>query len=175
MKYLSVFVLAFSFLISAHAASPHEQYESYMTQLVEHAKKHNTDYPFAAMIIETNSGKELCRGINNSSNNPIFHGEIDAINNCVAKFSNKEIDWSKLTLITTAEPCPMCQGAIIWSSIGQVVYGTSIEHLVSLGWHQIEINSNELTQRSNFNKPNIIAGVLAKETNKLFKDFNKSA
>lgn len=30
---------------------------------------------------------------------------------------------------TTAEPCPMCQAAILWSGIGTVVLGSSIRSL----------------------------------------------
>ena len=38
-----------------------------------------------------------------------------------------KFDPSQLVLYTTAEPCPMCQGAISWSGIGTVVSGTSIK------------------------------------------------
>lgn len=32
-----------------------------------------------------------------------------------------------LTLYTTAEPCMMCVGGILWSGIGRVVYGVATE------------------------------------------------
>jgi tRNA(adenine34) deaminase len=144
--------------------------EGKMEELIVYAKKKNPQFPFAAMIVETKSGKEVCRGINNSASNPTLHGEIAAINNCVNSHSRDELNWSNLTLITTAEPCPMCQGAIIWAGVERVVYGTSIQNLIDKGWRQIEINSEEVCSRSNFNKPKIIGGVLANKTDPLFMD-----
>lgn len=145
-------------------------YEEHMKALIADAKKYNPEYPFAAMIIDS-SGKEICRGVNHTSDNPTYHGEIDAINQCVKKHGNS-LDWSTLTLITTAEPCPMCQGAIIWSNIHRVVYGTSIDTLIKKGWRQIAIDSKALTEKSNFNHPEIIGNVLSSETDKLFKNYH---
>jgi tRNA(adenine34) deaminase len=38
-----------------------------------------------------------------------------------------------LVLYTTAESCPMCQAAILWSGIGTVVFGSSIRFLQQQG------------------------------------------
>ena len=145
-----------------------------MQDLISYAKEKNPQFPFAAMIIETDSGKEICRGINNSSSNPTLHGEIAVINNCVESYGNHNLNWPSLTLITTAEPCPMCQGAIIWSGIGKIVYGTSIKTLIKKGWRQINITSKEICERSNFNKPEVIGDVLNEQTDLLFIDRNKN-
>lgn len=147
--------------------------EKKMEELIIYAKEKNPQFPFAAMIIDTRSGAEICRGINNSSSNPTLHGEIAAINNCVNNVGRDNLDWPNLTLITTAEPCPMCQGAIIWAGIGTVVFGTSIQHLIEKGWRQIDIKSEEVCHKSNFNKPKIVGGVLAEVTDPLFVDRNK--
>jgi tRNA(Arg) A34 adenosine deaminase TadA len=69
---------------------------------------------------------------NKSAINPTFHGEIDAINQLV--LYNPGIDGNKLVLYTTAEPSPMCQGAILWTGIEMVVFGTSIRSLQKMGW-----------------------------------------
>jgi tRNA(adenine34) deaminase len=144
-------------------------FQQKMRELVVHAKGHNARYPFAAMIIDEDNN-EVCRGVNAAATSPILHGEIVTINNCVAKFGRQGIDWSKLTLITTAEPCPMCQGAIIWAGLKKVVFGTSIETLIKKGWHQIDIPSHEVSRRSNFIKPEVIGGVLKESTDALFID-----
>jgi tRNA(adenine34) deaminase len=146
--------------------------ESKMKELIADAKEKNPQFPFAAMIIETETGKEICRGVNNSSSNPTLHGEIATINNCVNSYGRENLNWPSLTLITTAEPCPMCQGAIIWAGFGRVVYGTSIARLIEKGWRQIDINSHEMCKRSTFNKPEIIGGILSEETDSLFIDRN---
>ncbi len=131
-----------------HSDSPfHSLLRLKMEELVVYAQEKNPQFPFAAMIIETESGKEICRGINRSSFNPTLHGEIAAINNCVDSYGRDNLDWPKLTLITTAEPCPMCQGAIIWTGFAKIAYGTSIKKLINKGWRQIDISAEELSQR----------------------------
>ena len=98
--------------------------------------------------------------------NPIWHGEIDAIN---ALFQTVHpIAGSELVLYTTAEPCPMCMSAILWSGIEMVVYGTSIRFLQKHGWRQIDLLAEELVSRSPAWKCTIISGVLEDECNALF-------
>lgn len=150
-----------------------DMYHQKMKELIVHAKQHNARYPFTAMIIDEQDD-EICRGVNAAAESPVFHGEIVALNNCLAKFGRRGIDWSKLTLITTAEPCPMCQGAIIWAGIKRVVYGTSIKTLIAKGWNQIDISAEEISKRSNFSQPEVIPNILCEETDALFQDFNSA-
>lgn len=165
-------LILIGFTSSLFANDVHLAYGKYMETLIEHAKKHSPEYPFAAMLINSQTGKELCRGVNRSHVNPTQHAVVEAINECTKKYGSS-IDWSALTLVATAEPCPMCQGAIIWSKIPLVVYGTSIKTLVNKGWDQIDIDSRILAHRSNFNQPQIVGNVHAHETDPLFRDYNK--
>ncbi len=146
-------------------------YEPQMRELIEHAKEHNAKYPFAAMVVDEH-GHELCRGINRSQDSPVLHGEIEAIQRCVDTHTNEKLQWSRYTLLTTAEPCPMCQGAILWAGIKRVVYGTSIEHLTEKGFGQIQLTSREVNRASDFHKTEIIGGVLEKQTDQLFRQQN---
>jgi len=75
----------------------------------------------------------------------------------------------RVALYTTAEPCPMCQGAVLWSGIGTVVYGTSIRFLQSQGWRQIDILAEEVVRRSPSWECTVIGGVLEQECNALFE------
>ena len=61
----------------------------------------------------------VAEGWNRSSVNPTWHGEIDAINRLID--GQAAFDGRKFALYTTAEPCPMCQGAILWMGIETVV------------------------------------------------------
>lgn len=140
--------------------------EYYMQRAITIAKN-NPDAPFAAVIVDNQTGKILAEGLNNSSMNPTFHGEIVAINNFMAK--HPEFDRSKLSLYTTAEPCPMCQSAIIWAKIPRVVFATSIDYLMSQGWNQITIRASEINNNSPFYKGTLKGGVLAEKTNILFQ------
>lgn len=147
------------------------KYSRYMRMLISMAKNHPNRAPFTAMIINEQSGKILCTGINNSTTNPVLHGEIAAINHCAEQ--QPTINWSQSTLITTAEPCPMCAGAIIWAGIPRIVYGTSIKTLIKKGWHQISIGATEVAARAPFSKTIIIGGVLRNETDPLFKTIKR--
>ena len=122
--------------------------------------------PFGAVIVNRNSGAIVAEGWNKTSTNPTWHGEIDAINRLV--LSEPEIDGNGLALYTTAEPCPMCQGAILWSGIEMVVFGTSIRFLQENGWRQIDISAGEVVRRSPAWRCEIVGGVLEEECNALF-------
>ena len=131
---------AFSSWILSHAAAFERQasashskgiqqstsHDDYMRQAIAMAQK-VPKFPFGAVIIRRTTGAIIAKGFNRSSENPTFHGEIDAINRCAAAHS--QIDWTELDLYTTAEPCPMCQSAIEWAGISTVYYGTSIPYL----------------------------------------------
>ena len=124
------------------------------------------DLPFGAVIVNRDSGLIVAEGWNKSSINPTWHGEIDAINQMAR--SNPEIDGIELVLYTTAEPCPMCQGAILWSGIETVVFGTSIRFLQQQGWRQIDILAEEVVRRSPTWKCKLVGGVLEDDCNALF-------
>jgi len=66
-------------------------------------------YPFGALLVDAKKKLVVAEGWNRSVKNPTWHGEMDAINNCSS--AHPGIDWTTLTLYTTAEPCAMCQGA----------------------------------------------------------------
>ena len=122
--------------------------------------------PFGAVLVERRSGKIIACGYNRSEENPVYHGEIVAINNCAA--NHPEMEWSGLDLYSTAEPCPMCQSAIEWAGISNVYFGTSSDYLKSCGWKQIDIPAQEVADRTPFRKTNITGGILEQRCNVLF-------
>lgn len=123
--------------------------------------------PFGAVIVDRRSGDVVCRGGNEShTGNRILHGEIVALMNCAAVEPTP--DWDHLSLYTTAEPCPMCASAIVWSQIPEVIYGTSIETLIKLGLNQIHLTSPALAAAAPFYKGAIIGGILESETDEVF-------
>ncbi len=152
--------------VDAHSANNRQSDEYYMQLALDMAKK-NLKAPFGAVIVDNTSGKILARGVNAVKSNPTYHGEIVAINNCAKKYP--QLDWSNVTLFTTAEPCPMCQSAIIWANIPRVVFASSIEHLSRSGWNQITVNASELNSKAPFYKGTITGGVLADKTDALFE------
>lgn len=125
------------------------------------------DLPFGAVIIDQDSGTILSEGWNKTSANPTWHGEIDAINKLAS--SGVAFKGKNLAMYTTAEPCPMCQGAILWTGIKTVVFGTSIRSLQRLGWRQIDILADEVVRRSPAWNCTLIGGVLERDCDALFQ------
>jgi len=127
----------------------------------------NASAPFAAVVVDVKTNQILVEGINRHRENPTWHGEIDAINRCASL--GCAVNWPGLRLYTTAEPCCMCQGAILWAGIPEVVFGTSILTLRQLGWKQIDIGAEEVVRRTPFAPCHLIGGVLEAECDLLFR------
>lgn len=124
------------------------------------------ELPFGAVIVHRRSGEIVAEGWNKAEINPTWHGEIDALNALYRR--GYGIDGSELALYTTAEPCPMCMGAILWSGIKLVVFGTSIRFLQEHGWRQIDILAEEIIRRAPDWECALVGGVLEPECNALF-------
>lgn len=137
----------------------------FMWQAVQLASS-NPQRPFAAVIVDRETGMIAASGINRVQDNPLWHAEVVAIDRLAdSTFSNVE----SLSMYSTAEPCPMCFSAILWTGISEVVYGTSISRLEELGWRQIPIDVEEISSRSPGFSCTIHGGVLREETDLLFE------
>ena len=139
-------------------------HEYYMTLAIEVACR-NPSAPFGSILFDLETNRVVAEGNNRTTSNPILHGEIDAINNYAEIGSN----WSKLRLYTTAEPCCMCQAAIAWTGIPEVVFGTSIQTLKQFGWNQFDLTAQQVSASANFASCNILGGILAHECDQLFQ------
>jgi tRNA(Arg) A34 adenosine deaminase TadA len=157
----SVAFLAASDLDPAERA----RHETHMAAAIDAAA--NADAPFGAVIVERDSGRTLCIGGNRGSEHPIYHGEIDAMLTCGREHPG--LDWSATALYTTAEPCPMCMAAAIWTGIPEVVYGTSIATLVELGAEQIGITALSVAGAAPAFAGRIVADVSRERTDPLFE------
>jgi tRNA(Arg) A34 adenosine deaminase TadA len=88
--------------------------------------------PFGAVVVK--HGKAIASGHNCvlKNNDSTCHGEIVAIRK--AEKVLQTFDLSDCELYTTAEPCPMCLGAILWANIGKVYYGCTVEDSEKIGF-----------------------------------------
>lgn len=141
------------------------EHEEYMRRAVEVARG-NPRAPFGTILVDVEENRQVAAGINRSTENPILHGEIDATNQYAQLNANR---WSHLRLYTTAEPCSMCQLAVIWSRISEVVFGTSIETLVELCWNQIDLKAVDVAEAASFGQCTIVGGVLVDVCDRLFE------
>lgn len=141
-------------------------HEAFMRRAIAMARR-NPRAPFGAVLVHRPSAEIVAEGVNRWQENPIWHGEVDAINRCAAERSG--VAWTELRLYTTAEPCCMCQAAILWAGIPEVFFGTSIGTLSRLGWKQIEITADEVARRTVFASCSLVGGVLEAECDALFQ------
>jgi tRNA(Arg) A34 adenosine deaminase TadA len=124
---------------------------------------------FAALIVDRQSGEIVCQGVGQHDENPILHGEIVALNAC-ARLRPK-VEWRDLALYTTAEPCPMCMSAIVWTRIPEVVYGTSVDELTRLGANQFRLDSVTVAAAAPFYSGRIVSGVLRQRSDPIYREW----
>ena len=88
--------------------------------------------PFGCVIVK--DGKIVGRGHNVvlKNHDSTAHGEVTAIRNAERRLDT--FDLSGCELYTTAEPCPMCLGAILWANIEKVYYGCTIADTAQIGF-----------------------------------------
>ena len=138
----------------------------FMAKTIEIASS-NPIAPYGAIIVYEDR-EILLQSVNSAHNNPLMHGELSVIHTL---FSDKGFsgDCSKLSLYTTAEPCPMCSSAIYWSMIPKVIYGTSVPFLHDLFGRQIQVRATDIFSKTpDFYSCNLIGGIMENECNQLF-------
>ncbi len=155
--------------LSAEERTRHERYMKLALDRLEFVPAGPPSGPFAAVIVNRHSGDIVCQGINQYRENPLFHGEIVALNAC-AKVTPK-VAWRDLALYTTAEPCPMCMSAIVWTRIPEVVYGTSVEELIKLGINQFRLDSPTIAAAAPFYSGRIVGGILRERADPMYQSW----
>ena len=138
--------------------------EDFMRLALEEAKK--GDAPYGAVIVKDNQVVALAHNTVKRDSDPSAHAEINVIRNLTAQLQNPSLEG--YTIYTTGEPCPMCATACVWTGISEIVYGASIEDLVSVNQSQINISCEEIIAKS-FRKIKVQRGALREECLKLFK------
>lgn len=84
--------------------------------------------PFYAAVVDA-EGAIIAESANSvvASKCSHHHAEMNAISLAEKTLGTWNLAGRDLTLYTTAEPCMMCVGGILWSGISRVVYGVSTE------------------------------------------------
>lgn len=122
------------------------------------------EVPVGAVIVLND--KVIARGFNKReiNNDPLGHAEMIAIRKASKKLNNWRL--VDCELYVTVEPCAMCAGAIMWSRLKRVVYGTSDPKGGAMG----EV-FNLFDERIVNHIPEIKGGVLAKECKEVIQSF----
>ena len=89
------------------------------------------NHAFGALLVDAD-GEPLLAAQNSvvTDNNVIAHVEINMVQAASRKFQPEQLQ--TFTLYVSAEPCPMCAGAIVWANIRRVVFGLGMEGIYEL-------------------------------------------
>ena len=143
----------------------------FMAKTIEIASA-NPIAPYGAIIVYDDR-EILAQSVNSAHHHPLMHGELSVIHTL---FDNNGFsgDCSKLSLYTTAEPCPMCSAAIYWAMIPKIIYGTSIPFLHELFGRQIQIRATDIFSKTPaFYNCHLMGGIMEDECNQLFIEAKK--
>jgi tRNA(Arg) A34 adenosine deaminase TadA len=146
--------------------------DQFMRRAIELAA-HCPTLPFGAVVVHRGTGEILAEGWNRAEENPLLHGEVVTLN-AVATLRPRP-DGRDLVMYCTAEPCPMCMGAVLWGGIERVVFGTRIRFLLDTAWRQIDIPAAEVARRAVGMGCEVVGGVLAAECDELFLAVGRAA
>lgn len=88
--------------------------------------------PFGAVIVK--DGKIVGRGHNRVllKHDPTCHGEMEAIRDACKNLGTHDL--KGCSIYTTAEPCPMCLGGILWANISEAYYGCNVDDTDKIGF-----------------------------------------
>ena len=108
------------------------KYMKRANELAKYSMDNNKGGCFGSVIVK--DGVIVGEGYNTvtSDNDPTRHGEINAIKNTCKNMST--FDLSGCELYTSAYPCPMCLGAIMWADIKTVYYGATAQDTGNIGF-----------------------------------------
>lgn len=89
--------------------------------------KMKTGGPFAAAVFNKSTNEIVSIGLNVvvENNCSVAHAEVVAIINAEEKLQNYRLDDTEYILISSAQPCVMCNGAVLWSGITTLIFGAT--------------------------------------------------
>ncbi|PLZ97392.1 tRNA-specific adenosine deaminase [Fischerella thermalis CCMEE 5268] len=140
--------------------------EDLMRLAITEAKK--GDAPYGAVIVKDGEVVAVAHNTVKRDNDPSAHAEINVIRSLTAKLQNNSLEG--YSIYTTGEPCPMCATACVWAGVSEIIYGASIQDLISVNQSQIEITCEEIIAKS-FRKIQVKKGLLREECLELFRGY----
>jgi len=88
--------------------------------------------PFGAVVVH--DGRIIGEGWNRvlATRDPTAHAEIVAVREACQRLGRFSLDGAEI--YATAEPCPMCLGAILWARIKRLYYGNTRLDAAAIGF-----------------------------------------
>lgn len=119
------------------------------------------EVPVGAVVVIEN--KIIARGFNQVETlaDPTAHAEMIALTSAFNFLGSKYLP--DATIYITVEPCLMCAGALYWSKIGRIVFGTADE---KNGYKRITSDTSPFHPKTALTR-----GILGEECASLMKTF----
>ena len=137
------------------------QDEKYMRMAIDEAERAlaKREVPIGAIVVA--GDRVVGRGHNlvETLGDATAHAEMQAITAAMSTLGGKYL--SDCVLYVTVEPCVMCGGALAWSQIGRVVYGTP----------DPKRGYSTYSERIMHPRTKVLSGVLAEECEALMTRF----
>lgn len=135
--------------------------ETFMNAALAEAEKGNAkgEVPVGTVVVCNNRIIARAHNLTETLNDPTAHAEMQAITAATTYLGGKYLD--KCSLYVTLEPCTMCAGALFWSRIGRLVYGTSDKK------RGYTLNKGTVLHK----KTRVSYGVMEKECRNILQDF----
>jgi tRNA(adenine34) deaminase len=123
------------------------------------------DVPIGAVVLSP-VGDVIGRGrnIREAVGDPTGHAEVVAIRQAALKVGEWRL--TGCTLLVTLEPCTMCAGAIVLSRLERLVFAAYDDKAGAVGSLWDVVRDRRLNHR-----PEVVPGVLARESTELLKGF----
>jgi tRNA(adenine34) deaminase len=123
------------------------------------------DVPIGAVVLGPD-GAVIGRGHNEreADADPTAHAEVVALREAARAHGEWRLEGC--TLVVTLEPCTMCAGALVLARVDRVVFGAYDPKAGAVGSLWDVVRDRRLNHR-----PEVIAGVLAEESEALLLDF----
>lgn len=133
----------------------------HMRQALEEAKKAFIEDEIPVGAVVECQGRIIARAHNLTERltDVTAHAEMQAITAAAAHLGGKYL--TECTLYVTVEPCVMCAGALGWSQIKRIVYGTADE----------KRGFRRFAPEALHPRTEVVAGVMEQECARLMKDF----
>ena len=138
-----------------------QQDEKYMRMALNEAERAlaKREVPIGAVVVAGDRIIGLGHNLVETLGDATAHAEMQAITAAMSTLGGKYL--TECTLYVTVEPCVMCGGALAWSQIGRIVYGTS----------DPKRGYSTYSERIMHPKTEVVAGVLGEECEALMKRF----
>jgi len=135
--------------------------EYFMNEALKEAQKafEEDEIPVGAVIVANNKIIARAHNYTQRLNDVTAHAEMQAITSAANFIGGKYLN--DCTLYVTLEPCLMCAGALYWSHITKIVYGTSDEKKGYTKINQCVLHPKTI----------VMKGVLESQSAQLLKDF----